>query len=342
MARPAANPEPHSMSFGEHLDELRRRMILGLAGLAVASTLTFYYGQDIVAWLVRPLAHAQIKLGLPPQTYNFNVMTGFMLYMKVGLIAGAVIAAPWIIYQLWRFISAGLYPHERRVVMLLAPFSSFMVAAGVLFAYYILIPAALSFMLYFSTTYPPPPASPETPVDRATSFVENLLGFTAPSLPPLAASPSDAPAFTFPILNEDPPRPVDGQAWIKAPEGELRVALGGRLRVLPLALPSMLMPLIEINSYINFVLFLTLAIVIAFQLPVVMLTLGWARLVSPALVARYRRHCIFGCFALAAVLTPTPDPFNMTLLALPLWVLYELGLLLMRFVYRPPTDDLTT
>jgi sec-independent protein translocase protein TatC len=74
---------------------------------------------------------------------------------------------------------------------------------------------------------------------------------------------------------------------------------------------------------------------------VLMLVLGWTGLIDPRGVSHYRKHYIFGAFVAAAVLTPTPDPFNMALLAIPLWLLFELGLIVMRIAYRrrAPVDQ---
>ena len=71
---------------------------------------------------------------------------------------------------------------------------------------------------------------------------------------------------------------------------------------------------------------------VAFQLPVVMLMMGWWRLTDPNWVARYRKHCVLICFVVGMLLTPS-DIFSMMLLAIPLWILFEFGLLLMRATY---------
>ena len=67
-----------------------------------------------------------------------------------------------------------------------------------------------------------------------------------------------------------------------------------------------------------------------------MMILGWTRLVEPSLLSKYRRYCIFVCFVIGALLTPA-DPISMFALALPLWGLFELGLIVMRLAYRKPT-----
>src|SRR5512141_352616 len=97
------NPDQFSMSFGEHLEELRRRLIHALIGVVIALLITMAYGRDIVTWLYQPLAEVQRQAGLPTQTYTRSAMSGFMVYMKVSFVAGLILAAPWIIYQFWKF-----------------------------------------------------------------------------------------------------------------------------------------------------------------------------------------------------------------------------------------------
>jgi sec-independent protein translocase protein TatC len=113
----------------------------------------------------------------------------------------------------------------------------------------------------------------------------------------------------------------------------LKVYLDGQTHAVQLASQSLIVPLIEISSYLSFVAFTSLGVVVAFQLPVVMQVLGWTGLIDPELLARYRRHCIFACFALGMVLTP-PDVISMLLFSFPLWGLFELGLFVMRRAYR--------
>lgn len=120
------------MSFGEHLEDLRRRLIHALAGIVAAALVTFYFGFHIMAWLARPFLEALAALGLPPQVYVRDPTLGFRLYLKVSLISAVIVASPWVVYQLWRFIASGLYAHEKRVAYMLAPFSAVMTVLAIL------------------------------------------------------------------------------------------------------------------------------------------------------------------------------------------------------------------
>lgn len=332
------------MSFGDHLEDLRRRLILALLGPLVTSVVGLIYGREIVGWLVRPLAQVLQYFGLPPQTYNLAVTTGFGVYMKVGLIVGLVIASPWMCYQLWKFIESGLYAHERKAAIMVAPFSALMSVLGVLFMYYILLPMTLAFLIFFTTGFPAPDTN-GPPAGGIVGWV--LSAYGSPKMPavdtagtPGSSDPKAEPnrLHLFQTLDTDPPDPVEGQAWIKQPEGQLRVHISGRtITYVPLVGQSLLAPMIEIGQYISFVTMLMLGVVISFQLPVVMMILGWSRLIAPETVGRYRKYCIFVCFLLGALLTPA-DPISMFALALPLWGLFELGLVVMRLTYRKQTE----
>lgn len=337
--RPDRRVNELRMSFGDHLEELRRRLLIALAGPLVASVGTLVFGRSIVAWLITPLTKVQERFGLPGEVYAFGVPTAFAIYLKVSLVSGLIIAFPWVCYQLWKFVEAGLYSHERKVAVVIAPFSALMSMLGVCFVYYVLLPICLIFMIFFTTSFPPP-TSHGPGIGWITDWIIRGSGYSQPAVEDQAAVvPSDPPPpataeGTIAILTEDPPHPAEGQMWFKLPEHELRVFSGGGVDRIPtLYSRSILQPLFGVNQYINFVALLALGIVIGFQLPVVMLILGWSSLVDPRFLLRYRKYCVFICFGLGAVFTPA-DPISMIALAVPLWALFEFGLLLMKLTYR--------
>lgn len=371
---PANQASEHvQMSFGEHLEELRKRLLYAIYGTVVCSVLTFIYGRELIAWLCRPLAHAQRNVDLPAQTVTMSVTSGFFIYMKVALIAALILASPWVVYQLWKFVSQGLYATERHAVVLLAPFSTLMTVLGVLFSYYVLLPMALAFLIFFSASYPSIPAGEPNLIDHVSRWARSLdlsttgtetntppPAATAPhepvktephepaaSVPDVPALPSEAaggitterqmdqPSFVE-VRKDDPPASEwhEGRWWLNTSMQELRTVVQGRLRVVPLGTTVQNVPLIELGAYINFVVYMILATVISFQLPVVMLLLGWTRMLNPDKLSRWRKYVVFICFVAAAVITPSGDPINMTILAVPLYVLFEFGLVLMRVTYR--------
>ncbi len=341
------------MSFGDHLEDLRRRLILALAGPLITSILGLVYGREIIGWLVKPLAEVQLYFGLPPQTYNLAVTTGFGVYMKVGLITGLVIAAPWVVYQIWKFVESGLYDHEKKAAYLVAPFSGVMSLLGVLFMYYILLPISLAFLIYFTVSYPALDMQDTQP----KGFMGIILSPYAPpgqeAENPVEEHPLDTGLDKVPLTlsqipatQTDPTEPVEGQIWFNQTDGVIRYHTGGRtLTFVPQEKQdtrpknqSMVAPMIEIGQYISFVTMMGVAVIVSFQLPVLMMILGWTGLIEPKMLSKYRRYCVFACFVLGAFLTPA-DPISMVALALPLWGLYELGLLVMGVSFRKTVED---
>jgi sec-independent protein translocase protein TatC len=133
----------------EHLDELRRRIIRALIALAIGTGLCYNFAERIYSTLLSPLTTA-----LPADSHLiFTELTeAFLTYFKMSLWGGFVLASPVIFYQMWRFVSPGLYLKERKLFLVFAAWSTFGFLAGMAFAYFVAIPAILSFFLSFGRT----------------------------------------------------------------------------------------------------------------------------------------------------------------------------------------------
>ena len=132
------------MTFLQHLEELRKRLIRALAGLVVGFLLCLTVARPVYGWLVRPVVEV-----LPEgEKLAFTHLTDpFLLYMKVSFLAGIFLMAPYIVLQLWLFIAPGLYERERRYAVPFILFSSLFFIGGGLFAYYIVLPPACKFFI---------------------------------------------------------------------------------------------------------------------------------------------------------------------------------------------------
>jgi len=329
--------ESAAMSFGEHLEDLRSCLIRALIGIALAACVTLAFGKEIVSWLCQPLWYAQRSMGLTTQIEFLNPTASLTIYLKVSFIAAVIVAAPWVTYQAWRFVSAGLYASEKRVAYYLMPLSSLMCALGVMFAYYVMIPVTLLFFFNFAGTFPEAGPAQPTVIDKSVVVIKQLLGYDAPpapvttadAAPPEAAEKPALEALSIPQLAVEPESPIEGQMWINTTVGELHLFIGGRVLRAQLIGMSTMSPRISGDEYISFVTMTGLGIVVAFQLPVVMLIVGWLGIITAADLAKARKYCVFGCFIVGAVLTPQ-DVLSMFLLAIPLILLFEMGLILMR------------
>ncbi len=141
---------PREMSFWDHLEELRSRLIWSLVGIAIGTAVCAFFSDAIVnGFLLAPAIHA-----VPPlKIQNLKPYGQLMLYMELVFIAGALVSLPNTIYQIWKFVQPALYPNERRYVFSIVFFASFFFFLGGAFGYYVLIPNALSFFSGFGSQY---------------------------------------------------------------------------------------------------------------------------------------------------------------------------------------------
>lgn len=308
-------PRSHSdkaMSFGEHLDELRRRLTFALLGLAPILIVALYVGKPAMVFLMQPVMNAPRPGGEPMRMQITGLLEQFNSYFYVSLVLTVLVGAPWLLYQLWLFIAPGLYAQERRFAYVLAPLSALLAVVAALFTYYVMLPAIITFFINWNTNLPTPPV-PTAPLAE---------GIVLPSMP---------------VLEADPPAPLPGQMWINRGLSEMRVCIAAATEAAPpivrgtsLVGASLVKQELRVAQYIDMVFNFALAFSAGFQMPVVVLVLGWVGIVSPSMLARYRKHAIMVCAVLGAVLTPG-DPVSMVLLTIPLILLFELGILLLKW-----------
>lgn len=132
----AAPPEKDGMvrmSLGGHLDELRARLGLGLLGFAVAFFVSLAGAKGFVRIILSPYRAAMQAAGIEAKLQALQPAEPFLVYMKSALVLAALISSPWILYQLWAFVAAGLHRHERRFVHVAAPACAALFVGGVLF-----------------------------------------------------------------------------------------------------------------------------------------------------------------------------------------------------------------
>jgi sec-independent protein translocase protein TatC len=142
--------ELHSMSLGDHLEELRARLILAIAGLAAALLISVFFGNYFVRLLMKPYETAVRAEGLTLNVQAITVAEPFMVYMEAVMVLAVLIASPWLFYQFWAFISAGLYKHEQKYVYTVVPFSAGLFIVGVLFFLFVIAPMTMRFFITFN------------------------------------------------------------------------------------------------------------------------------------------------------------------------------------------------
>lgn len=236
------------MPFLEHLGELRVRIVRSLIALLVGLLISFPFASRVVDWLARPIQQSGNPLVF------LAVTEAFWVQMKVALFVGLFIASPAILWQVWAFVSPGLYGHEKKYAAPFVLIGSLMFIAGGAFSLLIVTPNAVAF----------------------------LLSYSRPGL----------------------------------------------------------QPMISIGSYIDFLLKFTLAFGAVFEIPIAITLASRLGLVTPKGLAKNRKYAILGAFVAAAILTPTPDVVNQTMMAGPIILLYEVGIVCARVFgrRRPPAE----
>jgi len=241
-APPESGPEA---TFLSHLVELRNRLTYAVLGIGVICLALLPFANEVYAFIAKPLL---AKMPQGASMIATDIASPFMTPIKLVFVVALVVAAPWVLYQIWAFIAPGLYRHERKLVVPLLVSSTVLFYAGMAFAYFVVFPTVFEF---FIATAPP--------------------GVTV---------------------------------------------------------------MTDIKSYLDFVFGMFIAFGIAFEVPVAVVLLARIGILNPFTLADKRPYVLLGIFIVAAILTP-PDVFSQTFLALPMYVLFEVGLLFARRVYRP-------
>ena len=246
-AAPSPEEEEDAQPLIEHLRELRNRLLKATIAVIVGVVLGLIFARQFLELLINFLqGESQLQLLSPAEP--------IFLYLKAALIMGAVVASPFVLYQIFAFIVPGLTPSERRGLYIALPMAAGLFALGVAFGIFVVLPFTLRYL---------------------QSFLADL---------------------------------------IKAEYGA--------------------------SFYMNFVLSFLLWLGIGFELPLFIAILARLGIVSPQQLRSFWRYAIVIIAVLAAVITPTPDPFNMSIVMVPLLLLYGLGIIFAHFTYRKRESSL--
>lgn len=326
------HPDDVRMSFGEHLEELRTRIIRLLLGGLVGMIACFVFRDVMMMWILWPLDLALAYHDLPREIVTLDPTENFVVVMKMSIYCGLILTAPFGLYQLWAFVAAGLYGHEQRFVRQFFPISVVLFAAGVMFCFTIVLPLVFTFLIGIRTWIPSP--------DAQDNFMTRLLLARSPTSQPTTTSP--ASPTSLPFLDEDPIDPASGQAWINPDRGEFRVSMPDGVYVVPLRKQTekaFSRPQLALSQTVDFVTRLALGFGIGFQVPIVVVLLAMVGIASVSTMASVRRYVVLGMVAGAAIVTP-PDVTSQILLAVPMWLLFEGGLIAARLVVRRRQEEI--
>lgn len=240
--------DPSAMSFFDHLAELRTRLLYSVAGIAVCCVLALAFWEQIYLVLSVPIEGAFAAVGLEKKLVFIGPLEPIKFALQLGVYAGIFLSAPFIFWQIWLFVSPGLYRAERRVALPFILSSTGLFLTGCYFAHRIVLPLTLRFLLSFGREY-----------------------FDA---------------------------------------------------------------YISIEKYFSLWLTMVLWMGLIFQMPVLIFLLSWIGIATPAFLLHYLRHAVLLIAVVAAVVTPTTDAFTMAVFAVPMVVLYLVGILVSAVVQR--------
>jgi sec-independent protein translocase protein TatC len=230
------------MSFMEHLEELRSRLLKAIAGVLVAFMASLIFCKDLWRVVAAPAVTALTHLGVhPPNLAQITPMEQFnVIYLKLPLLVSVFLGSPWVLYQVWAFISPGLYKREKRWAVPFVVSTAGLFITGGSFAYFVAFRYGLEFLL----------------------------------------------------------------------------GIGRDVNITPV---------VSINEYFDLFVNVTLGVGLVFEMPVIIFFLTLLRLASPRFLLKHSRYAILAITVLAAVVTPTPDIFNMMLFAVPMVALFFVG-----------------
>jgi len=143
------------MSFLEHLEELRVRLLHSIYSILITTAVCFIFRDRIYAYLAKPLTDTLSALHLPAQLVYTNPVDPFNLYIKLSIMGGLFLASPYVLFQLWLFVSPGLYRNEKKYIWPFILLTSGLFMSGGFFAYRLALPKVFHFLLEFAHQFQP-------------------------------------------------------------------------------------------------------------------------------------------------------------------------------------------
>ena len=319
------------MSFGDHLGELRKRVILALLGAMAGVSICLIFSDTIINAIYQPYLLALKWGGYPVQLFYHKTTGSIIAYLMTGFKAGLVLASPWIIYQAWQFVAAGLFQRERKVVYKYIAPSISLFLMGVAFFYFLVLPVLLKFIIGFNLAIHVPQVKPYG-LEKSV-FGTMLPGVNIAKLP----TGNQIKPLLIPMAKSDPTHfpPHSVALWFNAQTNQVRIHLGTHTLALQ-AQPAdaLFSPLPTLSEYLSFATVMALIFGVSFELPMVMLILAKIGVVKAAQFRQMWRYAVMGLALLAVVLAPTPDFFTFLCIFIPLLLLYVLGIILATMVDR--------
>jgi len=143
-----------SMSFFDHLVELRKRIVSSLIAVGIGMVLGLLVSKRVIGFIILPMLGALRANHLDQKIYYTNPAGFVGLYINLGLYLGIAIAMPWVLYQIWLFVAPGLYKHERKAAVSFIISAMFLFLCGIAFGYFVMLPQVLTYVISFANDGP--------------------------------------------------------------------------------------------------------------------------------------------------------------------------------------------
>lgn len=247
-------------TFWDHLDELRSVLIRVIVVSVLSAILVFAFKEEVFSFILAPAHSDFVTYGLLDrisgestnftlQMINTHLAAQFSIHVKMSLIIGLIVVSPYILYQLFVFVSPALYSNERKATKVYAGFGYIMFMLGVALSYYMIFPLTIRFLGDY----------------QVNETIENVI---------------------------------------------------------------------TLESYIDVLILLTLAMGIVFELPLLCLLFAKIGFLSSSFMKEHRRHAFVLILVVSAIITPTGDAFTLLVVSLPIYLLYEVSVCLVKIVNK--------
>lgn len=177
-ATPTTPEDDVEMGFFDHLAELRTRLLRAVYGVVPCVGVAWFFKEYLLGALLAPLLEAYNALGIDPEIHFKNLVDPFLAYLKISIIAGLFVAAPWVFWQLWGFIAPGLYKKEKLLAIPFVLTSTLCFVGGSLFGYFIVFPMGFETFLSYAGQVPGIDGSSTGIELRPTIMINEYLTFS--------------------------------------------------------------------------------------------------------------------------------------------------------------------
>ena len=297
--------------FIEHLEDLRNMIVRMAVTLLVVTIGTFVYCKELLVIIKHPIAIAGLTKNI--QLINLQPTGGFMTAMNISLVAGIVLAFPILLYFLMQFVLPGLRNAEKKILWPALAVGAGLFIIGMTFSYYVVLPRALEFFYAFSVDF----------IGNGSSAPEAVKGGLEGALAALKGNPTESARVAELVINT-----LNEHGLLVKTDGQSGDTNAAGM------LTSSGVYLWDLVAYVKFVSQFILLFGACFELPVVVMAFVKLDVLNYTMMKGTRSWAAVAIAVVAAVITPTQDMLTLALLAVPMYILYEICIWLAYYMQK--------